>query len=123
MSTIAGNVKLRPELLESHQAYVKEQLKSENDKPVFLVFHGGSGSTKSEITTAVKAGVVKMNVDTDTQWAYMVGFRDYFKAKKDYLDTQVGNQRERTSLTRSTTTQEFGFVREKRQWSSVSRRQ
>jgi fructose/tagatose bisphosphate aldolase len=58
----AGNVKLRPELLESHQAYVKEQLKSENPKPVFLVFHGGSGSTKSEISTAVKAGVVKMNV-------------------------------------------------------------
>jgi len=86
-----GNVKLRPELLEKHQAYVKEQLKSDNDRPVFLVFHGGSGSTKNEITTAVKAGVVKMNVDTDTQWAYMVGFRDYFKAKKDYLDTQVGN--------------------------------
>lgn len=58
----AGNVKLRPELLEKHQAYVKEQLKSDNDRPVFLVFHGGSGSTKSEITTAVKAGVVKMNV-------------------------------------------------------------
>lgn len=58
----AGNVKLRPELLEKHQAYVKEQLKSDNDRPVFLVFHGGSGSTKDEITTAVKAGVVKMNV-------------------------------------------------------------
>ena len=58
----AGNVKLRPELLEKHQAYTKEQLKSENNKPVFLVFHGGSGSTKDEITQAVKAGVVKMNV-------------------------------------------------------------
>lgn len=86
-----GNVKLRPELLESHQAHVKEQLKTDNPRPVFLVFHGGSGSSKSEITTAVKAGVVKMNVDTDTQWAYMIGFRDYFAAKKDYLDTQVGN--------------------------------
>jgi len=86
-----GNVKLRPELLEKHQAYTKEQLKSENDKPVFLVFHGGSGSTKDEITRAVKAGVVKMNIDTDTQWAYMEGFRDYFLGKQDYLKTQVGN--------------------------------
>jgi fructose/tagatose bisphosphate aldolase len=58
----AGNVKLQPELLQKHQAYVKEQLKTDDDRPVFLVFHGGSGSTKSEITTAVKAGVVKMNV-------------------------------------------------------------
>jgi len=86
-----GNVKLRPELLEKHQAYVAEQLKTEHKRPVFLVFHGGSGSSKDEITTAVKAGVVKMNVDTDTQWAYMVGFRDYFKSKEGYLASQVGN--------------------------------
>lgn len=62
----AGNVKLRPELLESHQAHVKEQLKTDNPRPVFLVFHGGSGSSKSEITTAVKAGVVKMNVSWES---------------------------------------------------------
>jgi len=86
-----GNVKLRPELLESHQAHVKEQLKSENNKPVFLVFHGGSGSTKEEITRAVKSGVVKMNIDTDTQYAYMEGFRNYFLKKQDYLKGQVGN--------------------------------
>jgi fructose-bisphosphate aldolase class II len=86
-----GNVKLQPELLAKHQKYCHEQLKSENPLPVFLVFHGGSGSSKSEITTAVENGVVKMNVDTDTQWAYMTGFRNYFKAKKDYVDTQVGN--------------------------------
>jgi len=86
-----GNVKLRPELLEKHQAYAKEQLKSDNNKPVFLVFHGGSGSTKDEITQAVKAGVVKMNIDTDTQWGYMIGFRDYFKKNAGYLETQVGN--------------------------------
>ena len=93
----AGNVKLRPELLAQHQAYTKNQLKSKLDSPVFLVFHGGSGSTKEEITTAVKSGVVKMNIDTgspffllcffifsyswnvdnfkDTQWGYMLGFR------------------------------------------------
>ena len=57
----------------------------------FFVFHGGSGSEKHEITTAVKHGVVKMNVDTDTQWAYLLGIRDYILNKKDYLMTQVGN--------------------------------
>jgi hypothetical protein len=63
-----GNVRLHPELLAKHQAYVKEKSNSEEDKPVFLVFHGGSGSTKEEIATALNNGVVKMNVDTDTQW-------------------------------------------------------
>jgi fructose-bisphosphate aldolase class II len=86
-----GNVKLHPELLGKHQAYVKEQLKTEDDKPVFFVFHGGSGSTKEEIAEAVNNGVVKMNVDTDTQWAYWDGLRDYYEAKKAYLQTQVGN--------------------------------
>lgn len=59
-----GNVKLHPELLAKHQAYVKEKLNLKTDKPVWFVFHGGSGSSKDEIQTAVKAGVVKMNVDT-----------------------------------------------------------
>jgi fructose-bisphosphate aldolase class II len=86
-----GNVKLHPELLGKHQKYVQQQLKSKDDKPVYFVFHGGSGSSQKEIETAVKLGVVKMNVDTDTQWAYLCGFRDYFNAKKEYLATQVGN--------------------------------
>ena len=86
-----GNVKLHPELLGKHQAYVAEQLKSSNPKPVFFVFHGGSGSTEAEIEEAVKNGVVKMNVDTDTQWAYWKGLRDYYESKKGYLQTQVGN--------------------------------
>jgi len=86
-----GNVKLHPELLAKHQAYVKDQLKSNDDRPVFLVFHGGSGSAQQEITTAVKNGCVKMNVDTDCQWSYMEGFRNYFNDKKEYLKTQVGN--------------------------------
>lgn len=86
-----GNVQLRPELLEKHQAYAKEQLKTDDPRPVFLVFHGGSGSTKQEITTAVKAGVVKMNVDTDLQWAYCTGLRDFFSKNADYLKAQVGN--------------------------------
>ncbi|MBW0496403.1 hypothetical protein O181_036118 [Austropuccinia psidii MF-1] len=86
-----GNVILRPELLGKHQRYVKEKLQTDDERPLYLVFHGGSGSSKDEIATALNFGVVKMNVDTDTQWAYMEGFRNYFEAKKEYLKTQVGN--------------------------------
>lgn len=87
-----GNVKLRPELLGKHQAYAHEQLKGQGgEQPLFLVFHGGSGSTKEEIETAVKNGVVKMNVDTDTQYAYLEGIRDFIQNKKGYLQSQVGN--------------------------------
>ncbi|KAJ5386011.1 hypothetical protein N7509_008552 [Penicillium cosmopolitanum] len=86
-----GNVRLHPELLSKHQAYVKEQTKSKKDKPVFFVFHGGSGSSKAEFKEAISYGVVKVNVDTDMQWAYLAGVRDYVLNKKDYLLTQVGN--------------------------------
>ncbi|KAJ1964213.1 Fructose-bisphosphate aldolase 1 [Dipsacomyces acuminosporus] len=86
-----GNVVLSPHLLAEHQKYVKEKIGCESDHPLYLVFHGGSGSTKEEITTAVGHGVVKMNVDTDTQYAYLSGVRDFVLGKKDYLLTQVGN--------------------------------
>ncbi|XP_075591111.1 uncharacterized protein LOC142598013 [Dermatophagoides farinae] len=86
-----GNVKLHPELLGKHQDYLKKMINSKKDKPVYFVFHGGSGSTPEEIKTAVKYGVVKMNIDTDTQWAYCSGLRDYFQKNKDYVQTQVGN--------------------------------
>lgn len=86
-----GNVKLHPELLEKHQKYVKEQSKSEKSKPVYLVFHGGSGSSKQEFKDAISYGVVKVNVDTDMQFAYLEGIRDYILNKKDYLMSQVGN--------------------------------
>ena len=87
----AGNVVLSPQLLGGHQAYIKEQLKCEDNLPAFLVMHGGSGSTKEEITTAVKNGVIKMNVDTDTQWAYWDGLRMFYKKNEAYLQGQVGN--------------------------------
>jgi fructose-bisphosphate aldolase class II len=80
-----GNVKLHPELLGKHQAYVKEKLNSPNDRPVFLVFHGGSGSTKDEISTAVHNGVVKMNIDTDTQYAYWEGILKFYKKNENRL--------------------------------------
>jgi fructose-bisphosphate aldolase, class II len=86
-----GNVKLHPELLGKHQAYVKEKSGTEEEKPVFLVFHGGSGSSKQEYTDAIGHGVVKVNLDTDLQFAYLSGIRDYVLKKKDYLMTAVGN--------------------------------
>jgi len=86
-----GNVKLHPELLAKHQAYTKEQIKATEDKPLFLVFHGGSGSTPEEFKTGIENGVVKVNLDTDLQYAYLSGVRDFVLNKKDYLMTQVGN--------------------------------
>ncbi|KZW02790.1 fructose-bisphosphate aldolase [Exidia glandulosa HHB12029] len=86
-----GNVKLHPELLGKHQTFAAEKLGGKDPKPLFLVFHGGSGSTKEEIKTAVSNGVVKMNVDTDTQFAYLAGIRDFVEKKIGYLKTQVGN--------------------------------
>ncbi|KAF5103217.1 hypothetical protein D0Z03_000261 [Geotrichum reessii] len=86
-----GNVKLRPELLGDHQKYVKEKTGSDLAEPLFLVFHGGSGSSKEEFETGIRNGVVKVNIDTDTQYAYLIGIRDYVLNKKDYLMSQVGN--------------------------------
>jgi fructose-bisphosphate aldolase class II len=86
-----GNVVLSPDRLGTHQEYAKKMLHSPLPKPIFLVMHGGSGSTDEEIKTAVKNGVVKMNIDTDTQWAYWDGLRGFEKEKRDYLQGQIGN--------------------------------
>ncbi|KAI9802999.1 MAG: Fructose-bisphosphate aldolase 1 [Sarcosagium campestre] len=86
-----GNVKLHPELLGKHQKFVKDKTGSAQDKPIYLVFHGGSGSTKQEYTEAIEYGVVKVNLDTDLQYAYLTGIRDYVLNKKDYILSQVGN--------------------------------
>jgi len=85
----AGNVKLQPELLDSFQKNLGPKVGYDN--PFFFVFHGGSGSEKSDIQNAVDYGVVKMNVDTDTQWAYWEGLLKFYKAKSGYLQGQIGN--------------------------------
>lgn len=85
----AGNVKLQPELLGDFQKYCAEKVGKPN--PYFFVFHGGSGSEKHHIATALTSGVVKMNVDTDTQWAYWEGLLAFYKAKEGYLQGQIGN--------------------------------
>jgi len=87
----AGNVVLSPQLLAGHQEYIQKQLGCTNPKPAFLVMHGGSGSTQEEIQTAVKNGVIKMNIDTDTQWAYWDGLKNFYKKNEGYLQGQVGN--------------------------------
>eukprot|EP00932_Pfiesteria_piscicida_P016819 SRR837773.3726.p1 GENE.SRR837773.3726~~SRR837773.3726.p1 ORF type:complete len:386 (-),score=189.19 SRR837773.3726:63-1124(-) len=84
-----GNVKLQPELLDSFQKNLGPKVGYE--KPFFFVFHGGSGSEKEHINNAVDYGVVKMNVDTDTQWAYWEGLLKFYKAKEAYLQGQIGN--------------------------------
>ena len=86
-----GNVKLHPEILGGFQKHVTAEVAKDKTKPVFFVFHGGSGSTEAEIKEAVKNGVVKMNIDTDTQWAYWNGLRKFYEEKKGYLQAQIGN--------------------------------
>ena len=86
-----GNVKLEPKILDNSQKYIKEKLNLSNDKPVSFVFHGGSGSSLEEIREAVSYGVIKMNIDTDTQWAFWDGVRKYESKNRDYLQAQIGN--------------------------------
>lgn len=85
-----GNVSLTPKILDNSQKYIQEKFNTA-DKPVNFVFHGGSGSEPSEIEEAISYGVIKMNIDTDTQWATWVGVKDYYEKHKDYLQGQIGN--------------------------------
>merc|ERR1712232_204027 len=84
-----GNVKLQPELLDSFQKNLAAIVGY--PKPFFFVFHGGSGSEPADINKAVSYGVVKMNVDTDTQWAYWEGLLNFYKKNEGYLQGQIGN--------------------------------
>lgn len=86
-----GNVVLRPEILKNSQKFVKEKFNTKCDKPVNFVFHGGSGSDIKDIKDAVSYGVIKMNIDTDTQWAFWDGVREFELKNRDYLQGQIGN--------------------------------
>jgi fructose-bisphosphate aldolase class II len=85
-----GNVKLTPKILNNSQKYVSEK-HGLGEKPVDFVFHGGSGSTLEEIREAISYGVIKMNIDTDTQWATWDGIRKYEAQNHGYLQGQIGN--------------------------------
>ncbi|QDF28053.1 class II fructose-bisphosphate aldolase [Halarcobacter anaerophilus] len=85
-----GNVVLSPIILNNSQKYIQEKHKT-SEKPVNFVFHGGSGSALEEIRDAISYGVVKMNIDTDTQWAFWNGVRGFVAKNHDYLQGQIGN--------------------------------
>lgn len=85
-----GNVKLTPVILKNSQDYIQQKFNTGN-MPVDFVFHGGSGSTVEEIREGISYGVIKMNIDTDLQWAYWDGVRQYYQANEGYLQGQIGN--------------------------------
>ncbi len=85
-----GNVKLTPKILKNSQEFISEKYNVGNNH-IDFVFHGGSGSTLEEIREAIGYGVIKMNIDTDLQFAFCEGIRDYMTGKIDYLKTQIGN--------------------------------
>jgi len=85
-----GNVKLQPKILFNSQKYIQEKFHT-HENPVNFVFHGGSGSAKEEIREAIKYGVIKMNIDTDTQWAFWEGVHSFYNKKSAYLQGQIGN--------------------------------
>ncbi len=85
-----GNVKLTPKILDNSQKYIENKFNT-GKNPVDFVFHGGSGSSVEDIREAITYGVIKMNIDTDLQFAFTAGARDYIDNKMDYLKTQIGN--------------------------------
>jgi fructose-bisphosphate aldolase class II len=85
-----GNVKLEPAILKNSQDYIRKKFKTK-DNPVNFVFHGGSGSEPEAISEAIGYGVVKMNIDTDIQWAFWEGVHNFYKKNQPFLQSQLGN--------------------------------
>jgi fructose-bisphosphate aldolase, class II len=85
-----GNVELRPEILKNSQVFIQEKFATA-EKPVYFVFHGGSGSPQHQIREAISYGAIKMNIDTDMQWAYWEGVLNNYKKNEAYLQGQLGN--------------------------------
>jgi fructose-bisphosphate aldolase class II len=86
-----GNVTLRPEILKNSQDYIRQKYNLNTATPVNFVFHGGSGSPQHQIREAIEYGAVKMNIDTDMQWAFWEGIKNFYEGKKAYLQAQIGN--------------------------------
>jgi len=85
-----GNVQLRPEILHNSQIFIEKEFNTKPN-PVYFVFHGGSGSPQNQIREAISYGAIKMNLDTDLQWAYWEGVQKYYKKNEAYLQSQLGN--------------------------------
>ncbi|MBX2870970.1 MAG: class II fructose-bisphosphate aldolase [Saprospiraceae bacterium] len=86
-----GNVELRPVILKNSQEHIQSKFNTGSANPINFVFHGGSGSSQEEIREAIEYGAVKMNIDTDMQWAFWDGVKDYYEGKRDYMQAQIGN--------------------------------
>lgn len=85
-----GNVELRPEILKNSQTFIEKEYKT-GSKPVYFVFHGGSGSPQSQIREAIGYGAIKMNIDTDLQWSFWEGVHEFYNKNSGYLQGQLGN--------------------------------
>jgi fructose-bisphosphate aldolase, class II len=86
-----GNVKLEPKILQQSQQYIRDKKGLAEENPVNFVFHGGSGSSREEIREGISYGVIKMNIDTDVQWAFWEGIKNYYTQNEGYLQGQIGN--------------------------------
>jgi fructose-bisphosphate aldolase, class II len=86
-----GNVELKPIILKNSQEFLREKHSIRKKTPINFVFHGGSGSSRKDIRDAIKYGAIKMNIDTDMQWAFTEGIRNYMSSKSAYLQSQIGN--------------------------------
>ncbi|MFN5987669.1 MAG: class II fructose-bisphosphate aldolase, partial [Chitinophagaceae bacterium] len=85
-----GNVELRPDILHNSQIHIQKEFNTP-EKPVYFVFHGGSGSPQHQIREAIGYGAIKMNIDTDLQWAFWEGINEFYKKNEPYLQAQLGN--------------------------------
>jgi fructose-bisphosphate aldolase class II len=83
-------VQLRPEILHNSQVYIEKEYKT-GPNPVYFVFHGGSGSPQHQIREAIGYGAIKMNIDTDLQWAFWEGIHQFYVKNEGYLQGQLGN--------------------------------
>jgi len=107
-----GNVKLTPKILKNSQDYVSQKFNLPNNT-IDFVFHGGSGSSINEIREAIDYGAIKMNIDTDMQYAFMSGVRDYFNSNQDYLKNQIGNPDGSDIPNKNSMIPEFGLEKQK----------
>lgn len=113
-----GNVKLTPKILKNSQEYISQRYNVPHNT-IDFVFHGGSGSTVEEIREAISYGVIKMNIDTDLQYAFLEGIRDYIQDKGAYLQGQIGNPEGEDAPNKNTTILAYGYVKEKKLSSRV----
>ena len=107
-----GNVELRPVILHNSQVYIQNEFKT-GEKPVYFVFHGGSGSPQHQIREAISYGAIKMNIDTDMQWAFWEGVLQYYKKNEGYLQGQLETLKAKTNPIKSIMIRVYGCAKAK----------